>query len=138
MLNEYTSFRKVFVMVSPHIKDDMVPAISFALPFLFAPIIVFSSPYGGYTILIAPIFGYVFITICDFLIKISLRIQILIVKNLVYHKAVLVGMATNSILFNFLVHLCDFKSSTFVSCRIRFFNDGSGNDNGSCRDNLCT
>ena len=66
MLNEYTSFRKVFVMGSPQIKDDMVPAISFALPFLFAPIIVFSSLYGGYTILIAPIFGYVFITICDF------------------------------------------------------------------------
>ena len=90
MLNEYTSFRKVFVMVSPQIKDDMVPAISFALPFLFAPIIVFSSLYGGYTILIAPIFGYVFITICDFLIKISLRNpDPNRKKNLVYHKAVL-------------------------------------------------
>ena len=120
-------------MVSPHIKMIWFQ-LYFCSAISLAPIIVFSSPYG-HTILIAPIFGYVFITICDFLIKILYDPDPNSKKSSLSQGSS-VGMATNSILFNFLVYLCDFKSSTFVSCRIRFFNDGSGNDNGSCRDNL--
>ena len=46
----------------------MTPAFSFGLPFIFVPLMIIAWIYGGWTILAVPIFGYVIITIFDFLI----------------------------------------------------------------------
>ena len=48
--------------------EDMTPAFSFGLPFIFVPLMIIAWIYGGWTILAVPIFGYVIITIFDFLI----------------------------------------------------------------------
>ena len=48
--------------------EDMTPAFSFGLPFIFMPLMIIAWIYGGWTILAVPIFGYVIITIFDFLI----------------------------------------------------------------------
>ena len=77
-------------MTQENFSNEIHPAISFALPFIFAPIIFLSTFYGGYTILLAPIFGYVFITICDFIVKISIKSPDPNSEtNLFYYKALL-------------------------------------------------
>ena len=47
-------------------KQEITPALGFGLPLLFVPLLVVSWFFGGLTILLAPIFGYVIITVFDF------------------------------------------------------------------------
>ena len=92
-------------------EDELSPAVSFALPFIFAPIIVLSSVLGGYSILIAPIFGYILITLFDFLLKISTRNPNPKLKaNLFYYKLIL---WTWPIIQFSLIFWCIFAVSTF-------------------------
>ncbi len=52
-------------MKKNEIVSELNPAKSFVVPFVFAPLIVLSWFYGGWTIIIAPAFGYGLITILD-------------------------------------------------------------------------
>jgi len=92
-------------------KDELSPAVSFALPFIFAPIIVISSLFGGYSILIAPIFGYILITLFDFLLKISTKNPNPQLKtDLFYYKVIL---WTWPIIQFSLIFWCIFAVATF-------------------------
>ena len=44
---------------------DITPAFQFGLPYIFAPLMIISWVFGGWTILLVPIFGYVVITLFD-------------------------------------------------------------------------
>ena len=48
--------------------SEITPAFQFGLPYIFAPLMVISWIFGGWTILLVPIFGYIVITIFDGLI----------------------------------------------------------------------
>ena len=48
--------------------SEITPAFQFGLPYIFAPLMVISWIFGGWTILLVPVFGYVVITIFDGLI----------------------------------------------------------------------
>ena len=48
--------------------SEITPAFQFGLPYIFAPLMVISWIFGGWTILLVPIFGYVVITFFDALI----------------------------------------------------------------------
>ena len=63
--------------------------ISFSLPLLFCPLLVISWIYGGLTILLTPIFGYVIITIFDFLTKENKNEDALIKGNIFDYKIIL-------------------------------------------------
>ena len=45
--------------------SEITPAFQFGLPYIFAPLMVISWIFGGWTILLVPIFGYVVITLFD-------------------------------------------------------------------------
>ena len=42
--------------------------LAFALPILFCPLLVLAWLYGGWAIILAPVFGYIIITFLDFLV----------------------------------------------------------------------
>ena len=44
------------------------PPIAFALPLLFCPLLILAWVYGGIILILAPVFGYVIISIIDFII----------------------------------------------------------------------
>ncbi len=48
--------------------SEITPAFQFGLPYIFAPLMIISWIFGGWTILLVPIFGYVVITFFDALI----------------------------------------------------------------------
>ena len=48
-------------------SENLTPAFSFLVPLIFAPLLVISWFFGGWLILIAPVFGYGLITILDFI-----------------------------------------------------------------------
>ena len=48
--------------------SEITPAFQFGLPYLFAPLMMISWIFGGWTILLVPVFGYVVITFFDALI----------------------------------------------------------------------
>ena len=48
--------------------SEITPAFQFGLPYIFAPLMIIAWIFGGWTILLVPIFGYVVITFFDALI----------------------------------------------------------------------
>ena len=48
--------------------SEITPAFQFGLPYIFAPLMLISWIFGGWTILLVPIFGYVVITFFDALV----------------------------------------------------------------------
>ena len=48
--------------------SEITPAFQFGLPYIFAPLMIISWIFWGWTILLVPIFGYVVITFFDALI----------------------------------------------------------------------
>ena len=55
-------------VATENFTSEITPAFQFGLPYLFAQLMMISWVFGGWTILLVPIFGYVVITIFDGLI----------------------------------------------------------------------
>ena len=97
-------------------KENLTNAespIAFSLPLLFCPLLIISWIYGGLTILIVPIFGYVVITIFDFLTEensienVSLKSKLFDYKIILYiwpfiQIFLLFGTLTTIFFFNHL------------------------------------
>jgi len=52
------------------------PPIAFALPLLFCPLLLLAWVYGGIILILAPVFGYIIISIIDFIIGENKKKQI--------------------------------------------------------------
>ena len=63
--------------------------ISYGVPLLFVPLLVVGWMYGGIFILLAPIFGYVIITLIDLMVGESTEISISVKKSKSIYKIIL-------------------------------------------------
>ena len=54
-------------MTETDVNEELSPAFMFGLPLLFVPMMILAWWFGGWTILLAPLFGYGFISILDFI-----------------------------------------------------------------------
>ena len=63
--------------------------LAFSLPLLFCPLLVLGWIYGGVMLILAPIFGYVIISIIDLLIGENKKDQILNSENINNYKIIL-------------------------------------------------
>ena len=70
-------------------NSNLTPAINFALPMIFAPLFIISWFTGGWFILAAPFFGYIIVTIFDFLLGENLSIPEPKEINLTRYKIIL-------------------------------------------------
>ena len=84
--------------------------LAFSLPLLFCPLLVLGWIYGGIMLILAPIFGYVIISIIDLLIGENKKDQILNSENINNYKIILFAWPFIQffLLFGSIVVICFF------------------------------
>ena len=90
------------------------PPIAFALPLLFCPLLILAWVYGGIILILAPVFGYVIISIIDFIIGENKKNQIDVSNDTSSYKLILFAwpLIQFFLLFGSLVSICWFNHLT--------------------------
>ena len=90
------------------------PPIAFALPLLFCPLLILAWVYGGIILILAPVFGYVIISIIDFIIGENKKSQIDVSNERSSYKLILFAWPFIQffLLFGSLVSICWFNHLT--------------------------
>lgn len=57
------------IMIETNAKRSKTPATFYLLPTLFIPLVIISWVWGGISIVLIPLYGYVFVSILDFIFK---------------------------------------------------------------------
>ena len=96
------------------------PPLAFALPLLFCPLLVLAWIYGGIVLILAPVFGYVIISIVDFIIGENRKNQIDVPNVTSRYKLILFAWPSIQffLLFGSLISICWFKHLTVLEAVI--------------------
>ncbi len=96
------------------------PPLAFALPLLFCPLLVLAWVYGGVVLILAPAFGYVLISIVDFIIGENRKNQIDDKNDTSRYKLILFAwpLIQLFLLIGSLISICWFKHLTVVEAVI--------------------
>ena len=92
------------------------PPLAFALPLLFCPLLVLAWIYGGVVLILAPAFGYVIISIVDFIIGENRKNQIDVANDTSRYKLILFARPSIQLflLFVSLISIFWFKLLTVL------------------------
>ena len=92
------------------------PPLAFALPLLFCPLLVLAWIYGGVVLILAPTFGYVIISIVDFIIGENRKNQIDVSNDTSKYKLILFAwpLIQFFLLFGSLISIFWFKHLTVL------------------------
>ena len=96
------------------------PPLAFALPLLFCPLLVLAWIYGGVVLILAPAFGYVLISIVDFIIGENRKNQIDVTNDTSKYKLILFAwpLIQFFLLIGSLISICWFQHLTVVEAVI--------------------
>ena len=96
------------------------PPLAFALPLLFCPLLVLAWIYGGVVLILAPAFGYVIISIVDFIIGENRKNQIDVTNDTSRYKLILFAwpLIQFFLLIGSLISICWFQHLTVLEAVI--------------------
>ena len=96
------------------------PPLAFALPLLFCPLLIMAWIYGGVVLLLAPAFGYVIISIVDFIIGENRKNQIDVASDTGKYKLILFAWPFIQffLLFGSIISICWFNHLTALEAVI--------------------